>query len=141
MGGSEIRSDRNPCIKEKYADRDRLIASNATDKMVLSKCRKYEGEPVLLSEFGGLAMEDENTRSWGYHEKLAGPEKLLEKMRELFEAAEAIPYLAGYCYTQLTDVEQETNGLLDPDRNPKADLGKIREIVTGGGLSSGELTD
>lgn len=149
-GWEAVRSDligihdyenHGECIKEKYADRERLIASNATDKMVLSKCRKYEGEPVLLSEFGGLAMEDENTRSWGYHEKLAGPEKLLEKLKELFEAAEAIPYLAGYCYTQLTDVEQETNGLLDPDRNPKADLGKIREIVTGGGLSSGELTD
>lgn len=123
--------NRGRCIKEKYADRESLIASNATDKMVLSRCREYEGEPVLLSEFGGLALEDDNSQSWGYHEKLAGPEKFVEKVKELFEAAEAIPYLAGYCYTQLTDVEQETNGLLDAYRNPKTDLERIRGIVSG----------
>jgi hypothetical protein len=35
----------------------------------------------------------------------------------------------GFCYTQLTDVEQEVNGLLTYDRKPKAPLEKIREIT------------
>ncbi len=38
--------------------------------------------------------------------------------------------MQGFCYTQLTDVEQEINGLLTYDRRPKADLSRIREITT-----------
>ncbi len=38
--------------------------------------------------------------------------------------------MQGFCYTQLTDVEQEINGLLTHDRHPKADLARIREITT-----------
>ena len=39
-----------------------------------------------------------------------------------------IPYCQGYCYTQLTDVMQEINGLLTPDRQPKMDVERVREI-------------
>ena len=35
---------------------------------------------------------------------------------------------SGFCYTQLTDVMQEVNGLLDMDRNPKAPLERLKEI-------------
>ena len=35
----------------------------------------------------------------------------------------------GFCYTQLTDIEQEVNGLLTYDRKPKVDLGRIRDIT------------
>ena len=41
----------------------------------------------------------------------------------------SVPFVAGFCYTQLTDVEQEVNGLLTYDRKPKADLKRIREIT------------
>ena len=34
----------------------------------------------------------------------------------------------GFCYTQLSDVEQETNGLLTYDRIPKCDPAKIRAV-------------
>lgn len=123
--------NRGSVLAEKYADRERLIKMNAVDKMVLSRGMEYGGEPVLLSEFGGFAMEDSSEVSWGYHEKLKGPEKLLEKIEELLEAVDHIPYLFGWCYTQLTDVEQETNGLLSADRKPKADMDRIREMITG----------
>ena len=39
------------------------------------------------------------------------------------------PAFAGFCYTQLTDVEQEINGLLTYDRKPKADLAEIKRLV------------
>ena len=39
--------------------------------------------------------------------------------------------IQGYCYTQLTDIMQETNGLLDADRNPKVPLDKLRKIFLG----------
>lgn len=38
-------------------------------------------------------------------------------------------YIQGFCYTQLTDVEQETNGLVTYDRTPKVPLEQIREII------------
>lgn len=36
--------------------------------------------------------------------------------------------VSGYCYTQLTDVQQEINGLLNADRSPKVSLDKISQI-------------
>ena len=46
--------------------------------------------------------------------------------------------MQGFCYTQLTDVEQEINGLLTYDRRPKADLSRIREITTASARGTGE---
>ncbi|HLL79928.1 MAG TPA: hypothetical protein VKT25_10540, partial [Ktedonobacteraceae bacterium] len=40
------------------------------------------------------------------------------------------PAIAGFCYTQLTDVEQETNGLLTAKREPKLNPAAVREITT-----------
>ncbi|CQR58316.1 hypothetical protein [Paenibacillus riograndensis] len=41
------------------------------------------------------------------------------------------PVIQGFCYTQLTDVEQEINGLLTYDRKPKAPVERIRSIIKG----------
>ena len=42
-----------------------------------------------------------------------------------------LPYVCGYCYTQLTDVMQEINGVLSPERKPKIDVKRFRELNTG----------
>ncbi len=52
----------------------------------------------------------------------------IAKVRELTEAIKASPGVSGYCYTQLTDTEQETNGLLTEKREPKLPLETLREI-------------
>ena len=39
-----------------------------------------------------------------------------------------LSYIQGFCYTQLTDVMQEVNGLLTPDRKPKVDFSRMAEI-------------
>ena len=46
-----------------------------------------------------------------------------------------IPYCQGYCYTQLTDVMQEINGVLTPDRRPKVDVARFAAINRGEGSS------
>ena len=51
----------------------------------------------------------------------------LARLRSLFSAAKKMP-IAGYCYTQLCDVQQEVNGLLKEDRTPKVPLEEIRKI-------------
>lgn len=39
-------------------------------------------------------------------------------------------FVAGYCYTQLTDVEQEQNGIYNYDRTPKFDMEVIKSIFS-----------
>jgi len=48
--------------------------------------------------------------------------------RKITAAIKATPYVRGYCYTQITDVQQETNGLLTEGRKPKVDPDKIRAV-------------
>ena len=52
----------------------------------------------------------------------------VDKSGDLVEAVLDCPGIAGFCYTQLTDTEQETNGLLDAQRQPKFDISVIRSI-------------
>jgi hypothetical protein len=56
------------------------------------------------------------------------PEELLHRYRDLMIGVAALKFLAGFCYTQLTDIEQEINGLLTYDRQPKVDADSIAQI-------------
>jgi hypothetical protein len=91
---------------------------------------RREGEPIMLTEFGGIAFQPNGDRpTYGYG-IVADSEHFLDKYRELIDAIVKSPAIAGFCYTQLTDVEQETNGLLTEDREPKLDPSAVREITT-----------
>jgi hypothetical protein len=50
------------------------------------------------------------------------------RLRGLYEAIARVPAFAGLCYTQLTDVEQEVNGLLTYDRKLKFDVKQVKAI-------------
>jgi hypothetical protein len=63
---------------------------------------------------------------------VATNDELLARFAGLVAALRDSPGIAGYCYTQLTDVEQETNGLLTADRAPKVPPARIRAVLTGG---------
>jgi hypothetical protein len=54
--------------------------------------------------------------------------ELLAKYRDLMEGISSLRFVAGFCYTQLTDIEQEINGLLTYDRRPKIEPELIAEI-------------
>ena len=89
----------------------------------------YRGEPILITEFGGIAFKTADPGSWGYR-TVSNAEELLERYEALVSALVESDVVQGFCYTQFTDVEQEINGLLTYDRRPKADLSRIREITT-----------
>jgi hypothetical protein len=93
---------------------------------------KYNGTPVLLSEFGGIAYippgHDVPQESWGYSGVEKTEDAALERLRGLYLGISKVPGFVGICYTQLTDVEQEINGLMTYDRKPKFPPEKIREI-------------
>ena len=91
----------------------------------------YMGQPYLVSEFGGTwwgADEEPGQSSWGYGERPKSAEEFFRRFRDLCTALLDNPGLAGYCYTQLTDVYQERNGLVDFDRVPKLALERLREV-------------
>jgi hypothetical protein len=93
---------------------------------------EYNGSPLYLSEFGGVPYIPECERvpgnSWGYDGIEPDEETALQRIRGLYQAIARLPRFAGICYTQLCDVEQEINGILTYDRQPKFDLDEIKKI-------------
>ena len=87
---------------------------------------EFRGEPLLVTEFGGLQLA--GSGGWGYGQ-VAGGGQLLRAYRGLVEGLMARGPVEGFCYTQLTDVEQERNGLLTFGRVPKVDPGLVRPIT------------
>ena len=94
---------------------------------------EYRGQPIVLSEVGGfllvpagkeIADMDPLYNAYG---SFRTPEELLAKYRDIMRAIAEVG-VAGFCYTQLTDIEQEINGLLEYDRTPKVPLEAIRAI-------------
>ena len=92
---------------------------------------RYNGTPFLMTEFGGIAFRlgvagaaDE----WGYSGIEPTREAMLSRLDGLVKALRANRVFAGFCYTQLTDVEQEINGLMTYDRRPKADPAEFAKI-------------
>jgi beta-galactosidase/beta-glucuronidase len=84
--------------------------------------------PFMVSEFGGTAWGDRQT-GWGYGTGPKGLEEFYSRYAGLVDALLDNPNMFGFCYTQLTDVEQEHNGLYYYDRRPKFDLKRLHEIT------------
>lgn len=84
----------------------------------------YCGQPIIISEFGGTAYVRDEKRGWGYGNGVSGDEEFLTRLGELIGAIDSLG-ISGFCYTQITDVQQEVNGLLYEDRSPKVPLSEI----------------
>lgn len=95
----------------------------------------HKGEPVMLTEFGGIkwaaemAAPNSDTVSWGYGKNVENYEELKIRFKGLVDALLDNPYMLGFCYTQLTDVEQEQNGLYTYRREPKFDASWVKSVV------------
>ncbi len=87
-------------------------------------------KPVLLSEFGGIAFEKDKDVGWGYGKAAKGEEEFISRLKGLVDAIFDSGFFCGYCLTQLSDVQQEVNGLLSEDREYKADKSKLTEIFS-----------
>jgi beta-galactosidase/beta-glucuronidase len=99
-------------------------------RILLLEGHGHAGQPLMLSEFGGIAYRPGASPYWGY--SVAPSTEVLEaRYRSLLEAVREIPTLAGFCYTQFADTYQEANGLLFSDRTPKFPLESIAEATRG----------
>lgn len=96
----------------------------------------YTGGPVFLSEYGGIAWfakcdeDNDRKKAWGYGNGPKTEEEFIARFTELTEALMENPGLMGLCYTQLTDVEQEQNGLYTYDRIPKFDPEIFKKVLS-----------
>ncbi|WP_138495273.1 glycoside hydrolase family 2 protein [Paenibacillus pinistramenti] len=124
--------ERGEAFLEMYKDKDAVVNNGVSFnnwKHAFAEGYGYKGQPVIISEFGGIAFQTD--KGWGYGNQVASEEAFLERFSSITGAIKATPYISGYCYTQITDVQQEVNGLLTEDRKPKVPLEKIREINLG----------
>ncbi len=93
----------------------------------------YAGQPFFVSEFGGIWWNPdvkEGDYSWGYGDRPKTIEEFYERFEKLCAVLLDDKNMFGYCYTQLTDVYQEQNGIYRFDRSGKFDLARIRSAQT-----------
>ena len=89
--------------------------------------QQWKGEPVFMSEYGGIRIElrdvaeNDHKKAWGYGNAATSYEEFYERYAGLTDALLDNPRMIGFCYTQLTDVEQELNGIYNYDRTEKFD--------------------
>lgn len=90
----------------------------------------WNGQPYFCSEFGGIWWSSsEDKATWGYGERVRSLEEFHARFEGLCNALLDDPLMFGFCYTQLTDIFPEFNGLFTADRKIKFDLEKIRKVV------------
>ena len=115
-------------FKKALKTRESIVKFDNIHRFVINPGFKDENQPILLTEFGGVAFKkDANGKAWGY--TTCSDEKDYEsELRRIYKAIEKSDCIDGICYTQLTDVEQEVNGLMTYDRRFKIDPKIIKEI-------------
>lgn len=114
----------------RYRSIDSILSSQPAGRRLFAEGFAYAGQPVLVSEFGGISFCCGEQQGWGYSSALNG-EDFARRYQAVVGALLDSPTVCGFCYTQLTDVEQEINGLLTYDRKPKVKLEIIRAINEG----------
>lgn len=114
-------------FKGSLSTKETLLSSRPAGRGIYADGFQHQGEPILLTEFGGIGFAVGEDNGWGYT-SVKDVAEFVADYRRVLEAVYASKALHGYCYTQLTDVEQEINGILSYNREPKCDLSKIKEI-------------
>jgi hypothetical protein len=118
---------------EKKSDRVIFVSPITRDGASDPGSGHVEGAPVLCTEFGGINIaptKDSAARQkdWGYT-TAENPEDLLQRLKDLIVGIVQGGICCGFVYTQLTDIEQEVNGLYTFDRKPKLNVEKVKDII------------
>lgn len=125
--GEEEGKEKYLYFKDSLSTVEKLITRCSTPWPIFANGFSYQQQPILLTKFGGIGFDVSGQPGWGYTSVENG-EEFLRDYRRVMEAVFASEGLWGYCYTQLSDVEQGINGLLTYDREPKCDLEELAKI-------------
>nr|WP_145157401.1 sugar-binding domain-containing protein [Paenibacillus terrae] len=114
---------------KRYSNLEAVLTCETTCnqwKFSFAEGYEYRGQPIMITEYGGIAFRSD--KGWGYGRQVSTEEEFLSRFEGLTMAIKSVDSIVGYCYTQLTDVQQEINGILNEDRTPKFPLEKIKQI-------------
>ncbi len=92
---------------------------------------EWRGQPYFLGEFGGIWWNPDarpGDESWGYGDRVTDLDGFFARFEGLVSPLLQNKAMFGYCYTQLTDVYGEQNGIYRFDRTPKYDVERVRAI-------------
>ena len=110
----------------RYMDIEKTMRGSVNFKPIYAAGEQYNGVPVLITEMGGVKLVNDD--GWGYNQAMSDEEGMLQYLRSVMRAVRSHRQIRGFCYTQLTDVQQETNGLLDAARKPKVAFEELQKI-------------
>ena len=113
-------------FEKRYANIEETLRGSVNFKPVYAAGEAYNGSPIMVTEMGGVKLKD--AEGWGYNQDMESKERMVEYLRGMMQAIRGHERVRGFCYTQLTDVQQETNGLLDGNRAPKIPVEELRKI-------------
>ena len=103
-----------------FSDADKGILRDAMYRAYGTARQKHNGEPIFVSEYGGIKWDiEKNQDSWGYGNAPKSEEEFIDRYKKLTDILLDNENIMGFCYTQLYDVEQEKNGLMTYDRQFK----------------------
>jgi len=114
-------------LTPRYATKEAILASQPAERVLDLPGFPYEGQPIMVTEFGGIGYKKDAQEGWGYT-TANSDDDYVERYRAVVESLYNSDTICGFCYTQITDVEQEINGLLTYDRQPKVPLEIIKQI-------------
>jgi beta-galactosidase/beta-glucuronidase len=99
-------------------------------RLLLLEGKEISDQPIMLTEFGGIAFSSDVNGTWGYT-RSDSAEEFARRYANLLRVVRSMPLLAGFCYTQFADTYQEVNGLLYADRTPKIPIEHIALTTRG----------
>ncbi|KAF2020422.1 glycoside hydrolase family 2 protein [Aaosphaeria arxii CBS 175.79] len=122
-----------PELTQTCSKLENILGEHAGRNVFVGGASHRKDAPVICTEFGGVNIKpgsagDAGERDWGYT-TASDPEDLLKRVRGLAMGVVSSGIISGFVYTQLTDIEQEVNGLYTFDRKPKLDVDKVRAIM------------
>ncbi len=121
-------------LARRYANTERLPQlfkhGRPGGRVLALEQHPHRGQPIVLTEFGGVALSGDRTGTWGYSRCEDAPE-FERRYAQLLDVVRRSEMLAGFCYTQFADTYQECNGLLRADRSPKIPLETLAAATRG----------
>ena len=113
---------------DKYHNMEKVLHTGVRNRILYADGNAHCHQPIIMSEYGGIAFEHDTAQGWGYYDGAKDEQEYLERILSVTHFLRDSGLFAGYCYTQLTDVLQEVNGLLTQERKPKVPIEQLKTV-------------
>lgn len=122
-----------PELEKTCASLELILGPKAGRDLFVGETKHRPGAPIMCTEFGGVNIAPNKAggasdRDWGYT-TASDAQDLLVRFARLVKGITGGGHCCAFVYTQLTDIEQEVNGLYTFDRKPKLDAGKVKAVM------------